>query len=133
MASIVEAEDLTKVFNGNFTAVDHISFKVSEGEVFGFLGPNGAGKTTTIRMLTTLASITQGKASVAGYNVATEQDKVRQSIGLVPQDLTIDDDLKGTENLLLAAKLYHVPDAVAKSRASELLGLVDLKDAAGRL
>jgi len=133
MASIVEAEGLTKVFNGNFTAVDHISFKVSEGEVFGFLGPNGAGKTTTIRMLTTLASITQGKASVAGYNVATEQDKVRQSIGLVPQDLTIDDDLKGTENLLLAAKLYHVPDAVAKSRASELLGLVDLKDAANRL
>src|SRR2546422_2247374 len=133
MASIVEAEGLTKVFNGNFTAVDHISFKVSEGEVFGSLGPNGAGKTTTIRMLTTLASITQGKASVAGYNVATEQDKVRQSIGLVPQDLTIDDDLKGTENLLLAAKLYHVPDAVAKSRASELLGLVDLKDAANRL
>jgi ABC-2 type transport system ATP-binding protein len=133
MPSIVEAEDLTKVFNGNFTAVDHISFKVSEGEVFGFLGPNGAGKTTTIKMLTTLASITQGKAIVAGYNVATEQDKVRQSIGLVPQDLTIDDDLKGTENLLLAAKLYHVPDAVAKSRASELLGLVDLTDAANRL
>ncbi len=133
MASIVEAEDLTKVYNGNFTAVDHISFKVSEGEVFGFLGPNGAGKTTTIKMLTTLASITQGKASVAGYNVATEQDKVRQSIGLVPQDLTIDDDLKGIENLLLAAKLYHVPDAAAKSRASELLTLVDLKDAANRL
>ena len=133
MASIVEAEDLTKVFNGNLTAVDHISFRVSEGEVFGFLGPNGAGKTTTIKMLTTLASITQGKASVAGYDVATEQDKVRQSIGLVPQDLTIDDDLKGTENLLLAAKLYHVPDTVAKSRATELLGLVDLKDAANRL
>jgi len=133
MASIVEAEDLTKVYNGSFTAVDHISFKVNEGEVFGFLGPNGDEKTTTIKMLTTLASITQGKANVAGYNVVTEQDKVRQSIGLVPQDLTIDDDLKGIENLLLAAKLYHVPDATAKSRASELLTLVDLKDAANRL
>ncbi len=132
MASIIEAENLTKVF-GTLTAVDHISFKVDEGEVFGFLGPNGAGKTTTIKMLTTLASITDGKATVAGYNVVDEQDEVRQSIGLVPQDLTIDDDLKGIENLLLAAKLYHVPDDVARSRAAELLGLVDLKDAANRL
>jgi len=133
MASIIEAENITKVFNGNFTAVDHISFKVEEGQVFGFLGPNGAGKTTTIKMLTTLSSITEGEALVAGHNVKTEQDEVRQSIGLVPQDLTIDDDLKGIENLLLAAKLYHVPETLAKSRASELLGLVDLKDAASRL
>src|SRR3989449_11765450 len=116
MASIVEAEGLTKVFNGNFTAVDHISFKVSEGEVFGFLGPNGAGKTTTIKMLTTLASITQGRATIAGHDVSKNPDAVRKSIGIVQQDLTVDDELTGTENIMLAASLYHVPRAGAKKR-----------------
>ncbi len=133
MTDIIEAENLTKVYNGKIRAVDGISFKVKEGEIYGFLGPNGAGKTTTIRMFTTLASITDGTASIAGHDVAREQDAVRRTIGIVPQDLTVDDDLKGIENIMLQAKLYHVPASVAKKRAEELLGLVDLKDAANRL
>lgn len=133
LSNIIEAENLTKVYNGKIKAVDHISFHVKEGEIFGFLGPNGAGKTTTIKMLTTLASVTDGHARVAGFDVAKQQDAVRKSIGIVPQDLTVDDDLKGMENIMLQAKLYHVPADIAKKRASELLRLVELTDAADRL
>ncbi len=133
MTCIIEAENLTKVYNGNVKAVDGISFSVIEGELFGFLGPNGAGKTTTIKMLTTLASITQGKATVAGRDVASSPDQVRKNIGIVQQDLTVDDELTGMENIMLAANLYHVPGSVARKRAEELLGLVELKEAAKRL
>ncbi len=132
MSNIIEAENLTKVYNGKIQAVDHISFQVKEGEIFGFLGPNGAGKTTTIKMLTTLASVTDGTARVAGFDIQRQQDEVRRSIGIVPQDLTVDDDLNGLENIMLQAKLYHVPSAIAKKRAEELLGLVELTDAANR-
>lgn len=131
--SMIQAESLTKVYNGNVKAVDNISFKVAEGELFGFLGPNGAGKTTTIKMLTTLASITQGKATIAGHDVTGEPDAVRKSIGFVQQDLTVDDELTGMENIMLAASLYRVPRSLARKRADELFGLVGLKDAAGRL
>ncbi|TMI23867.1 ATP-binding cassette domain-containing protein [Candidatus Bathyarchaeota archaeon] len=130
---MIEAENLTKVYNGTVKAVNDISFSVNEGELFGFLGPNGAGKTTTIKMLTTLASITQGRATIAGHDVSKNPDAVRKSIGIVQQDLTVDDELTGTENIMLAASLYHVPRAAAKKRAEELLGLVELKDAANRL
>ncbi len=77
MSRIIEAESLTKVYNGKVKAVDHISFSVDKGEIFGFLGPNGAGKTTTIKMLNTLAAITEGKATVAGYDVRSSPAKVR--------------------------------------------------------
>jgi ABC-2 type transport system ATP-binding protein len=130
---IIQADNLSKVYNGSVKAVDDISFSVAEGELFGFLGPNGAGKTTTIKMLTTLATITQGKASIAGHDVASEADAVRKTIGFVQQDLTVDDELTGMENIMLAASLYKVPRSVSKPRADELLGLVGLKDAAGRL
>jgi len=112
--------------------VDDVSFSVDEGEVFGFLGPNGAGKTTTIKMLTTLASITSGTASVAGFNVAKAPSAVRRSIGVVPQELTADDELKGIENLILAARLHHVPGSEIPNRANDLLKLFDLEEAAGR-
>ena len=133
MSKIVEAQGLTKVYPPSTRAVDEISFTVDEGEIFGFLGPNGAGKTTTIKMLTTLASITEGNCTIAGFDVKTKQDEVRMSIGLVPQDAAIDGDLTGMENLILSTKLYKVPDALAKKRADELLRLVGLKDAASRL
>jgi len=133
MSKIIEANGLTKTYPPGTKAVDHVSFTVDEGEIFGFLGPNGAGKTTTIKMLTTLASITEGECSVGGYDVKTRQDDVRRSIGLVPQDAAIDGDLTGMENLVLSARLYKVPDETMKQRAEELLGLVGLKDAAGRL
>jgi len=96
---IIEAENLTKVYKGKVKAVDHISFYVNEGEIFGFLGPNGAGKTTTIKMLNTLASITEGKAMVAGKDVSKDPAAVRDVIGVVPQELTADDELKGIENV----------------------------------
>jgi ABC-2 type transport system ATP-binding protein len=133
MASkIIEAENLTKVYKGKVKAVDHISFYVEEGEIFGFLGPNGAGKTTTIKMLNTLASITEGRATVAGKDVSKDPAAVRDVIGVVPQELTADDELKGIENLLLSARLHHVPRGEAGKRAKDLLKLVDLENSAER-
>src|ERR1017187_5779973 len=133
MASkIIEAENLTKVYKGKVKAVDHISFYVEEGEIFGFLGPNGAGKTTTIKMLNTLASITEGRAIVDGKDVSKDPAAVRDVIGVVPQELTADDELKGIENLLLSARLHHVPRGEAQKRADDLLKLVDLENSAER-
>jgi ABC-2 type transport system ATP-binding protein len=129
--SIIETKGLTKVF-GKLIAVDHVSFNVEEGEIFGFLGPNGAGKTTTINMLTTLLKPTEGTAKVAGMDIVKDANKVRSLIGLVPQDLTVDEDLTGMENMLLQATLYNVPKEVAKKRIEEVLSLVELKDVANR-
>jgi len=129
----IETEGLTKVYPPSTKAVDGITCSVDEGEIFGFLGPNGAGKTTTIRMLTTLASVTEGRCTVAGYDVRTRQDSVRMNIGLVPQDAAADGDLTGMENLLLSAKLYKVPDRTAHERADQLFDLVGLTEAARRL
>jgi len=132
MSKIIEAEGLTKVYRGKVRAVDHISFSVNEGEVFGFLGPNGAGKTTTIKMLNTLASITEGRASVAGYDVKRSPGDVRDSIGVVPQEFTADDELSGLENMVLMARLHHIKSGIAKSKSKDLMQLVDLSDAANR-
>jgi len=129
---IVNVKNLSKVFDKEIVAVDNVSFQVKKGEIFGFLGPNGAGKTTTIKILTTLLQPTKGQVNIATFDVVKNPDEVRSSIGIVPQALTLDDDLKGMTNLLLSAKLYHVPDKIAKERANELLELVGLKDAAGR-
>lgn len=130
MEAIV-VQNLVKKF-GKVTAVDDVGFAVAEGELFGFLGPNGAGKTTTINILTTLLKPTSGKAVVAGYDVSTQADQVRKHVGLVPQELTVDDDLTGMENLMLQAGLYHIPSQEARKRAKELLELVGLTDAANR-
>ena len=129
---IVNVKNLSKVFDKEIVDVDNVSFQVKKGEIFGFLGPNGAGKTTTIKILTTLLQPTKGQVNIATFDVVKNPDEVRSSIGIVPQALTLDDDLKGMTNLLLSAKLYHVPDKIAKERANELLELVGLKDAAGR-
>ena len=123
---VIKAEGLTKVFNHNLIAVDHINFSVKKGEIFGFLGPNGAGKTTTINMLITILKPTEGKAAILGYDVARQSNEVRSSIGLVPQEYTADDDLTGYENMLLCADLYGIPREVSKKRAAELLQLVEL-------
>jgi ABC-2 type transport system ATP-binding protein len=132
LPSIIEAQNLTKFYPPKTKAVNDVSFSVDEGEVFGFLGPNGAGKTTTIKMLTTLASITSGTASVAGFDVAKDPSAVRNSIGVVPQELTADDELKGIENLILAARLHHVPGSEISAKVKDLLKLFDLEEAAGR-
>jgi len=128
---MIAAEGLTKHY-GKSLAVDHVSFTVQEGEVFGFLGPNGAGKTTTIKMLNTLIKIEGGRARVAGFDVATHGKEVRRTIGLVPQEMTLDRDMTGRRNLRIQAKLYDVPDDVAEKKIEELLDLVDLKGVAGK-
>ncbi|QLH74575.1 MAG: ATP-binding cassette domain-containing protein [Methanomassiliicoccales archaeon] len=133
MSGFIEVKDLVKVYSGNVKAVDGITFEVKEGEIFGFLGPNGAGKTTTIAMLTTLLVPTSGTASIGGYDVVKRQKEVRSIIGLVPQELTVDDELTGRENMLLQADLYNVDRKEAKKRIDELLGLVKLDDSADRL
>jgi ABC-2 type transport system ATP-binding protein len=121
----IEVENIVKKF-GDFTAVDGVSFTVPQGEIFGLLGPNGAGKTTLIRMLTTLTPPTSGIARVAGHNVATEPDEVRQSIGVIPQALTSDPELTAEENLLIHAKLYGVPAKRRPALLRELLEAVNL-------
>jgi len=129
--AIIETHDLRRKF-GNLIAVDQVSFSVKEQEIFGFLGPNGAGKTTTINMLTTLLRPSEGSATVAEFDVVKEANKVRGTIGLVPQDLTVDEDLTGMENMILQARLYHVPMSKAKPRIDEVLGLLGLANAANR-
>ena len=133
MTVIVEVKDLVKRYSEDVLAVDGISFTVEEGETFGFLGPNGAGKSTTINMLTTLLRVTSGEARIAGLDVTKDQLKVRQQIGVVPQDLTVDDDLTGRENMLLQAELYSVPREEAKKSIADLLKVVGLEEAADRL
>ncbi len=123
---VIKAENLTKVFNRSLVAVDHITFNVREGEIFGFLGPNGAGKTTTINMLITVLKPTEGTASVLGFDVVRQSNEVRKAIGVVPQEFTADEDLTGYENIMLCADLYGIPREIAKKRALELLELVEL-------
>jgi ABC-2 type transport system ATP-binding protein len=130
--TVVSVAQLEKVYSGNIRAVDSISFEVGRGEIFGFLGPNGAGKTTTISILTTQTLPTGGRAEVLGYDVVKEPGRVRKGIGLVPQDLTVDDELTGRENMELQGSLYGVPYAEAKKRIDELLELVQLADSANR-
>ncbi len=121
--------NLVKRF-GKFTAVDRVSFKVKEGEIFGLLGPNGAGKTTTISILSTIISLTSGSASVYGKDVTKEKDNVRSVIGIVFQDPSLDDELTGRENLDFHARLYGVKGDEKKTIIKKVLNLVELEDKA---
>ncbi|MHB1003040.1 MAG: ABC transporter ATP-binding protein, partial [Thermoleophilia bacterium] len=123
--NVIEVEGLTRRF-GELTAVDGISFTVGRKEIFGFLGPNGAGKTTTINMLCTLLKPTSGSAVLNGFDVATRQDDVRQSIGIVFQDPTLDERLTARENLQFHAMLYNVPAAERAERTRGVLEMVEL-------
>ncbi len=127
---VIEVKELTKRFY-NLTAVDGVSFEVAAGELFGFIGPNGAGKTTTINMLVTLVKPSDGNATVAGYDVATQSGKVRESIGVVFQDPTLDNRLTGLENLEFHASVYHIPKQARAGRIAEALALVELSGQAG--
>jgi len=123
----INVENLTKKFNG-LIAVDSVSFSIKKGEIFGLLGPNGAGKTTTISMLATMLKPTSGKAFVNGFNIINNQDNVRNSIGMVFQDMTLDDELTAYENLDMHGRLYGVDKEKRKEKGLELLKLVDLED-----
>jgi len=118
-------DSLTKEF-GDFKAVDGISFKVEEGEIFGFLGPNGAGKSTTMMILTTLLKPTSGRALVGGYDVMSDAKKVREKIGYVQQEISVDEFLTGRENLYLHARINQIPRNLIKSRIDDVLELVEL-------
>jgi ABC-2 type transport system ATP-binding protein len=130
--AMIETDRLSRKF-GDLTAVDSVSFNVERGEIFGLLGPNGAGKTTTINMLVTLLPPTSGTAKVNGFDIRAQPAKVRQSVGIVFQDPSLDTILTGRENLELHARLYSVPKAVWKKRIAELLALMDLEDRADNI
>ena len=121
----IAVENIVKRY-GTFEAVSGITFDVADGEIFGLLGPNGAGKSTLIRMMTTLIPVTEGRALIAGHDVAHEPDAVRRLIGVIPQALTSDIDLTVEENLSIYAKLYGVPRAERERNIAELLEAVDL-------
>jgi ABC-2 type transport system ATP-binding protein len=124
---MIEVRDLVKKF-GDFCAVDHISFEVAEGKIFGFLGPNGAGKTTTIKMLTTVLQPTSGTLRVDGFDPQREQHQVRRAFGIVFQDPSLDEELTARENMDLHGVLYGVPAAERKERIEALLKFVELWD-----
>lgn len=131
--SIIDVRKLTKVFDNRLTAVDHISFTVEEGEIFGLLGPNGAGKTTTLNMLATLLRSTSGTATVDGHDINKEPDAVRRSIGFVFQDPTLDTELTGRENLDFHGRIYGIKADVREKRIKEILAVVQLSDRADEM
>jgi ABC-2 type transport system ATP-binding protein len=125
----IEVRGLTRRYE-DFTAVDDLSFAVAPGELFGFLGPNGAGKSTTIKMLCTLLRPTAGTAFVNGYEVTHAPARVRESIGIVFQDYSLDDRITAEENLRFHCMIYHVPRVERAARIAHVLAMVDLTDRA---
>jgi ABC-2 type transport system ATP-binding protein len=132
MPHVIETHQLTKAYN-SLKAVDSLDITVETGEVFGLLGPNGAGKTTTISMLCTILKPTSGTATVNGFDIVKEAHKVRQSIGIVFQDPSVDDRLTARENLNMHANLYGVPASEQRDRINRILKLVELEDRADDL
>lgn len=123
----IVAEGLVKTF-ADFKAVDHVSFKVQSGEIYGFLGPNGAGKSTTVSMLTTLSLPTQGRATVGGFDVVADAAQVRQVAGVALQEIGLDPLMKSLELLTIQARVFGKTAKQATARAYELLDLVKLSE-----
>jgi len=128
----IQAERLTKRF-GNFTAVDHISFDVKKGEIFGFLGANGAGKTTAMRMLCGLSLPTSGTATVAGFDVYKENEKIKRNIGYMSQKFSLYEDLTVKENIRFYAGIYGMTDAFIKAKTGTILRQLYLEAEADKL
>jgi ABC-2 type transport system ATP-binding protein len=129
---IITTKELTKRF-GDFTAVDAISFDVSKGEIFGFLGANGAGKTTAMRMLCGLSKPTSGGASIAGYDVYTQTEKIKRSIGYMSQKFSLYEDLTIKENIRFYGGIYGKSDAFIKQKTNFLLHQLHLENEANKL
>ena len=123
----MEIRDLTKRF-GNFTAVDHISFHVRKGEIFGFLGANGAGKTTAMRILCGLSRPTGGEGTVAGFDINREQEKIKKHIGYMSQKFSLYPDLTVKENIRLFGGIYGLGDRKIKEKTVEMLDMLDMKE-----
>jgi len=122
----IQANNLTKRF-GSFTAVDHISFEVEQGEIFGFLGANGAGKTTAMRMLCGLLTPTSGSGTVAGYDIFKQQNKIKQHIGYMSQKFSLYSDLTVFENMRLYGGIYGMNDAQIKEKAARCLSELNIE------
>ncbi len=131
MVSSIEVEALTKYYD-SFLAVDHVSFEVAAGEIFGFLGPNGAGKTTTLRMLTNLTRPSEGSARVLGMDTVRDSLAIKRVIGIVPEASNIFSELTTTANLTFTGVLYGVPRKKAADRAAELVKAFGLTEHAGK-
>jgi len=131
---VVEVESLVKKF-GDFVAVDHVSFQVEAGQIFGFLGPNGSGKSTTIRMLCGILMPSSGKASVLGFDVLREPERIKQRIGYMSQKFSLYDDLTVSENIRFYGGLYRIPSEKQLERAQwviHMAGLEERKDSLAR-
>ena len=128
----VEIDDMVKKF-GDFVAVDHVSLKIAKGEIFGFLGPNGAGKSTTIRMLCGLLTPTSGRGSVNGFDVASQPEEIRRSIGYMSQKFSLYDDLTVEENIDFFTGIYGVPKALRAERKNYVLEMANLEERRGAM
>ena len=128
----VEIDDMVKKF-GDFLAVDHVSLKIAKGEIFGFLGPNGAGKSTTIRMLCGLLTPTSGRGSVNGFDVASQPEEIRRSIGYMSQKFSLYDDLTVEENIDFFTGIYGVPKALRAERKNYVLEMANLEERRGAM
>ena len=126
----ISVRGLTKVF-GNFTAVDHISFDVAKGEIFGFLGANGAGKTTAMRILCGLSRPTAGTGTVAGFDIRTGQEEIKKHIGYMSQRFSLYPDLKVSENIELLGGIYGLSDKQIAEKGQSMLARLGLEEAAG--
>ena len=125
---MIETENLTKTF-GNVLAVDKLNIKVGEGEIFGFLGPNGAGKTTTVRMLTCLISPTSGTARINGFQVGSQDQEIRRTVGILTETPGFYDNLSAMKNLVIFARLYEVTEPEKQvEKYLQMLGLWDRRD-----
>jgi len=132
METVIKVENLTKRF-GNFTAVDNISFEVKKGEIFGFLGANGAGKTTAMRMLCGLSIPTEGKGTIAGYDIFSQPEMVKKSIGYMSQKFSMYEDLKVWENIELFGGIYGMNDQEIKQKTDELMAKLNFEDERNKL
>ena len=127
MKTIITAQELCKNY-GKFTAVDHISFAIEEGECFGFLGPNGAGKTSTVRMIHCVSPLTSGSLIVNGMPAHIDNRTIKKMTGVVPQEITLDNDLTVRENLQVFALFFDIPKNETRTRINELLKFVELEN-----
>ena len=127
--NVIEVKELTKKF-GNFTAVDHISFETGKGEIFGFLGANGAGKTTAMKMLIGLSKPTSGEATVNGFDVKTQAEKVKQTIGYMSQKFSMYDDLNIMENITFFGGIYGLSRKEIKEKGEAVIEKLGLQDVA---
>ena len=126
MEAMIECEDLTKRF-GPFTAVDHVSFNVGKGSIFGFLGPNGSGKSTVIRMLCGILEPSDGSARIDGHDVARDTESIKDIIGYMSQKFSLYDELTVNENLIFAGKLYGLSGRALDKRRDEMIAITHLE------